>query len=154
MGNAIVEFALMPTRTTRPPGRTAAIPDDIADSAPDASMKESTPIVVSSSSGVSTSVAPNPAATASRVRFTSVTTMRVAPAARATWTQSRPTGPAPVINTPSPTPTSALRQAAIATDSGSNNAAASSLTESGTGWANADPMVTNSASAPSTGGVA
>ena len=53
-----------------------------------------------------------------------------------------PIGPAPVINTRAPAPNAALRTAAIPTDSGSQSAAASSLTVSGTGWAKLAPMVT------------
>ena len=53
-----------------------------------------------------------------------------------------PIGPAPAISTRDPPSTPALRTAAMPTDSGSHNAAASSDTLSGTGWAKAAPMVT------------
>ena len=53
-----------------------------------------------------------------------------------------PIGPAPAISTRDLPSIPALRIAAMPTDSGSHNAAASSDTESGTGCANAAPMVT------------
>jgi len=72
----------------------------------------------------------------------SVTTIREAPKARAAWAQITPIGPAPAMRTEEPGTIPALRMVAIATESGSSSAAASSDMESGTGWAISAPMVT------------
>lgn len=84
----------------------------------------------------------------------SETTTSVAPNARTVCTSAIPIGPAPAIRTREPAVTPALRVVAMATDNGSHSAAASSDISSGIGCANAEPMVTYSASAPSIGGVA
>ena len=65
-----------------------------------------------------------------------------------------PIGPAPAMSTDEPGTMRALRTAAMPTDSGSRSAPASNDTESGRTCANSASMVTNSAKAPSTGGVA
>ena len=83
-----------------------------------------------------------------------MTVTSAAPRARAAWAATRPTGPAPVTSTREPAVTPPLRHAHRPTESGSSSAAASSLSESGTGWANSSCEVTSSAKAPSYGGVA
>src|SRR5438094_838552 len=68
----------------------------------------------------------------SRLRLTSLTAIRVAPAARATIVVTRPIGPAPAISNEVPVWVPALRFAQMPTESGSSRAAALSLISSGT----------------------
>ena len=77
-----------------------------------------------------------------------------APNARAVWAQMMPIGPAPAIRMDDPGVTPALRIVVIATDSGSNRAAASSEIVSGRAWANSVRITQYCANAPSIGGVA
>jgi hypothetical protein len=113
-------------------------------------MSEATDTTV----GSTTSVAPYRNARSRRSGTRSLMTIRVAPKARAAWAQMIPIGPAPAMSTEEPGTMPALRTAAIPTDSGSSRAPASNETESGRTWANSASIVTNSAKAPSTGGVA
>ena len=78
----------------------------------------------------------------------------MAPKASAVCTATNPIGPAPVTSTRDPGPTRPFVQAHTPTESGSSNAASSSLIESGTGCAKAWCTTTCSANAPSIGGVA
>ena len=78
----------------------------------------------------------------------------VAPNARAHCIASRPIGPAPVTSTRSPALTPAFWHAHTPTDSGSISAPSSSLSSSGSANAKSSWIGTNSANAPSTGGVA
>ena len=99
-------------------------------------------------------VAPVRRASSSRCGLTSETVTSVAPNARAHCIASWPIGPAPVTSTRSPALTPAFWHAHTPTDSGSISAPSSSLSSSGSANAKSSWIGTNSANAPSTGGVA
>src|SRR3954453_10492821 len=148
--------APMPTSTTCPAGPTALMPLTTAPGTPVASTNASTGsiAVTSTAAGSSTSVAPNRSAFSRRDATRSVTTMRAAPKARGACAQMTPIGPAPAMSMDDPGTTGGWGIVAIATDSGSSSAAASSDTESGTGWAMSSSISTYRQNAPSMGGVA
>lgn len=155
-GSTISELP-RPTRTAAPAGPTALMPSETARGAPLASMKASTGTmseVTSTETGSTTSVAPKDSARSRRSGTRSLTTTRVAPNARATCAQMTPIGPAPAMRTLDPGTIPALRAAAMPTDRGSSRAPASNDTVSGRVCANSASIVTYSANAPSTGGVA
>ena len=78
----------------------------------------------------------------------------VAPNASAHCSASSPIGPAPVTSTRSPALTPAFWHAQTPTESGSISAPSSSESESGSANAKSSWIGTNSANAPSIGGVA
>eukprot|EP01102_Stenamoeba_stenopodia_P014735 TRINITY_DN4933_c0_g1_i1.p2 TRINITY_DN4933_c0_g1~~TRINITY_DN4933_c0_g1_i1.p2 ORF type:complete len:129 (+),score=21.51 TRINITY_DN4933_c0_g1_i1:209-595(+) len=110
-------FAERPIDTTLPPLLVPRMAKAIADSAPEHSMATfkglclRTFCTTSGAAALYTAEAPSDIANWSRSSFTSVTTMVVAPHARATNKHTKPIGPAPVIRTPEPGPTPAREQA-------------------------------------------
>ena len=144
----------MPTRTTRPPGRTEAIASARAPSSPAVSNATSTPRspgsgTSESSPGWTACVAPQ--ATAARVRCASgsVAMTISAPAARSAWMTSRPIGPQPKTPTVVPGSTLPRSSACSATPSGSSSAASASERRSGTRCASRALQASEVRSAPS-----
>ena len=120
-------------------------------------MNASTVPAISSSppaAGSMAAVAPKVSADSRRASAMSETITSVAPNARATCAVTTPIGPAPAMSTRSPGWISALRAVAMATESGSMRAAASSLTLSGIAKAKWLWIVTYSWKAPSVPGTA
>src|SRR6266516_3694265 len=95
-GNRIRSSAGMPPRTARPPGRAARTANCTASSVPAISNAVSTPSPARSAAGSATSWAPASRAASRRCGSGSTAITRAAPAARKSWTISKPIGPHPI----------------------------------------------------------